>query len=61
MELFSAYASVTIVGVQSFSTVIYLAKHFIWIEETGELINEFEIRYIINPILHVKKTLKNKW
>ena len=33
--------------------LIYLAKRFIWIEETGKRINEFEIGYIINPSLYV--------
>ena len=30
-----------------------MAKHFIWIEEAGKRINEYDIGYIINPSLHV--------
>ena len=35
-----------------------MAKHFIWIEEAGEHINEFEIGYMINPNLHVNKAFR---
>ena len=30
-------------------------KRFICLVETGEIINDFEIGYMINPILHVNK------
>ena len=33
--------------------LLHMVKRFIWIEETGERINEFEIGYIINPSLYV--------
>ena len=35
-------------------------KSFIWIEETKEHINEFEIGYMINPNLNVNKSFKEK-
>ena len=38
--------------------LLNMAKHFIWLEETGKHIKEFEIGYMINPHLHVNKTFK---
>ena len=35
--------------------LLHMAKCFIWIEETGKHINDFEIGYMINPSLHVNK------
>ena len=35
--------------------LLQMAKRFIWLKETGERINEFEIGYMINPYLHVDK------
>ena len=35
--------------------LFHINKHFIWIEETGKLINEFEIGYMINPSLFIIK------
>ena len=32
-----------------------MAKHFIWIEETEERINDFLIGYMINPTLNITK------
>ena len=37
-----------------------MAKRFIFIEETIECINEFDIGYTINPTLHVDKAFKKK-
>ena len=34
----------------------HMAKSFIWIEETSDHINEFEIGYMINTTLHVNKS-----
>ena len=39
-------------------TLFHMAKRFIWIEETGEHINEYEIGCMINPSLHVNKSFK---
>ena len=36
--------------------ILHMAKRFIWIEETGELIKYFEIGYMINPNLRVDKS-----
>ena len=38
--------------------LLQMAEHFIWLEESGERISEFNIGYIINPDLHVKKAFK---
>ena len=38
--------------------LLHMAKRFIWIEETGERINKFEIGYIINISLYVNKTFR---
>ena len=35
-----------------------MAKHFIWLEEAGERINELGIGYLINPNLHVNKAFR---
>ena len=35
-------------------------KRFIWLEETGERINESEIGCMINPSLHVNKSFKEQ-
>ena len=37
-----------------------MAKSFIWIEETSELINEFDIGYMIYPTLHNNKAFKEQ-
>ena len=38
----------------------HMAKHFIWIEETGERINEFDIGYMINPNFYVNKLFRDQ-
>ena len=37
-----------------------MAKMFLWIHETRERINEFSIGYMINPKLHINKSLKEQ-
>ena len=37
-----------------------MAKSFIWINETKQRINEFEIGYIINPGLNVNKSFREQ-
>ena len=38
--------------------LLHMAKRFIWIEETGKLINYFDIEYMIIPSFHVNKAFK---
>ena len=38
--------------------LLHKDKRFIWLEETRECINEFDIVYMINPSLHVNKAFK---
>ena len=40
--------------------LLHIAKRFIWIEETGEHINGFEVGYMINPSLHVNKSFREE-
>ena len=35
--------------------LLHIDWSFIWLEETGESINEFEIGYMINPSFHINK------
>ena len=47
-----------LLGANNCLPLLHRAKIFIWLEETGERINEFEIGYMINPNLHVNKTFR---
>ena len=38
--------------------LLHKDKLFIWIEETVEFINEFEIGYMIHPNLHINKAIR---
>ena len=40
--------------------LLHMVKRFIWIEETGERINKFDIGYIIHLSFYVNKTFKNQ-
>ena len=40
--------------------LFHMDKHFIWLEKTGERINEFEIGYMINPRLNVNISFKEQ-
>ena len=40
--------------------LLYIDKGFIYIEEIGELINEFYIVYMINRTLHFNKAFKEQ-
>ena len=40
--------------------LLHMAKSFIFIHDTNELISEFAILYIINPIFHVNKAFKDQ-
>ena len=38
--------------------LLHMAKRFIWLNETKQRINEFEIGYMINPSLYVYKSFR---
>ena len=38
----------------------YMAKSYIWLEETYQRINEVSIGYIINPNMSIKNLSKSK-
>ena len=40
--------------------LLHMDNRFIWLEETGDRINEFEVGYMINPSLHVNKEFKEQ-
>ena len=40
--------------------LLHMSNCFIFIEETGERINEFDIGYMINPSLHVNKAFRDQ-
>ena len=40
--------------------LLHTAKHFIWIEEKNQCINEFEIGCMLNPILRVNKSFRDQ-
>ena len=40
--------------------LLHMAKSFIWIEETRELIDEFSIGYMINSSLNINKSFKEQ-
>ena len=48
----------TLLGDNNSLPLLHMGKSFIWIEETKERINEFEIGYTINPNLHVNKAFR---
>ena len=49
-----------LLGVDHRLQLLYMAKRFIWLEETGERIHEFEIVYIIHPSLHINKAFRDQ-
>ena len=40
--------------------LFHMAKRFIWINETKQLINEFTIGYMVNPGLNVNKDFREQ-
>ena len=40
--------------------LLHMAKSFLYLHETNDHINEFDIVYIINPTLHVNKAFKDQ-
>ena len=49
-----------LLGANNRLPLLHRAKLFIWIEETGERINEFDIGYMINPDLNVNKAFREQ-
>ena len=49
-----------LLGANNRLPLLHMAKRFIWIEETGKIINEFEIGYMINPSLYLNKTFREQ-
>ena len=47
-------------GDNHFLPLLHMAKRFLCIHETNELIDDFSIRYMINPTLHGSKSFKDK-
>ena len=56
----SSYSYTAIEGGNHRLPLLHMAKLFIWIEETKELINEFEIGFMINLSLHVNKAFREQ-
>ena len=50
----------SLLGTNHCLTLFHMAKSFIWIEETKELINEFYIGYMINPKLNINKAFRKQ-
>ena len=50
----------TLLGANNCIPLFYMYKRFIWLEETKEHINQFDIGYTINPNLHVNKAFKEQ-
>ena len=48
---------VSLLGANHRLPLFHMAKCFIWINETKQRINEFTIRYMINPGLNVNKAI----
>ena len=40
--------------------LLHMAKHFIFLEETNQRINEFSIGYMMNPNLSINKAFKEQ-
>ena len=38
----------------------HMAKSYIWLEETNQLVNEFSIGYMMNPNLSINKAFKEQ-
>ena len=49
-----------LLGANNCLPLLNMSKRFICLEETGECINEFEIGYMINQSLHIKKSFRDQ-
>ena len=50
----------SLLGAYNRLPLLHMAKIYIWFEETKERINEFLIRYMINPTLNINKSFKDQ-
>ena len=50
----------SLLGVNIQLLLFHMAKSFIWLEETKELINNFPIGYMIDPKLNINKSFREK-
>ena len=47
-----------LLGINHRIPLLHMAKNFVCLHNKEERINEFVIRYIVNPTLHVNKSFK---
>ena len=50
----------SLLGTNHLLPLSHMAKSYIWIEETNQRINEFSIRYMINPNFSIKKSFREQ-
>ena len=50
----------SLLGTNCRRPLLYMAKSYIWLEETNERINQLSIGYMINPNLHKNKSFKEQ-
>ena len=50
----------SLLGTNHRQPLFHMAKSYIWIEETKELINKFSIGYMINPKLNINKAFREQ-
>ena len=49
-----------LLGANHHLPLLHMDKCFIWIEEAGERINEFDVGYMINPSFCVNKAFRDQ-
>ena len=50
----------SLLGDNHYLPLFHMAKHFIWLDETKERINEFTIEYMINPKFNINISFREK-
>ena len=60
MGVLWCYYAIVIVRSESLLTLIAYVQNFIYINNTKKRINLFAIVYMVNPILHVNKVLREQ-
>ena len=60
MESFIFLNIKSLLGTNHCSPLSYMAKSYIWLGETNECINEFQIGNIMNPNLSISKAFKEQ-
>ena len=58
-DYFHLMPMLPLLGTNHHLWLLHMAKDFIWIEEIGKRMNEFEIGYMIKPSLHIIKSFKS--